>query len=74
MEERNASVTLARPPRVTQLPVRYVTALAISHLIQVEPVSADPMQPAVAMSFGDAKTILVRMLYQKITVIPRRVR
>ena len=40
MEEQNASVTLALQRRVTQLPVRYVTVLAMSRLIQVEPVSA----------------------------------
>ena len=41
MEERNASVTLVRPRRATRLPVRYVTVLATTRLIQVEPVSAD---------------------------------
>ena len=40
MEEQNASVTLALQRRVTQLPVQYVTMLAMTRLIQVEPVSA----------------------------------
>ena len=53
----------------------HVQILVLTHAIRLLAfVSADPMQPAVAMSFGDAKTILVRMLYQRITVISRRVR
>ena len=42
--------------------------------LRLEFVSADLRQHVVVMNFGDARTILVRMLYQKITVIPRRVR
>ena len=53
----------------------HVQILVLTHAIRLLAfVSADPMQPAVAMSFGDVKTILVRMQYQKITVIPLRAR
>ena len=45
MQERqehcSACVTLARPQRVAQLPVRYVTVLAMINLFRVEPVSVD---------------------------------
>ena len=42
--------------------------------LRLEFVSADLSQHVVVMNFGDVKTILVRMQYQKITVIPQRAR
>ena len=48
----------------------HVQNLRLTHVtLRLEFVSADPMQPVVVMNFGDVKTILVRMQYQKITVI-----
>ena len=41
MEEQNASVTLVLPRRAIQLPVQYVTVLAIALHIQAELASAD---------------------------------
>ena len=53
----------------------HVQTLRLTHAtLRLEFVSADPMQHVVVMNFGDVKTILVRMLYQKITVIPLRAR
>ena len=53
----------------------HVQTLRVTHAtLRLEFVSADPMQHVVVMNFGDVRTILVRMPYQKITVIPRRAR